>query len=115
MIKEISKQYNVNYTPLEKFGIDSVAFTIEDALKMVDAMENERTPILGGDIYVLDETGLQPAYLNWHFERTNSMNMTSFVHDSCACAREYLINIKKSIETDNPKQQLVEIVPFFVN
>lgn len=112
MIKETSKQYNINYTSLENYGIDSVAFTIDDALRMVDAMKKELMPILGGDIYVLDGTELQPAYLNWHCERTDGQNMASFVHNSCACARGYLTDIKRHFVTNCSKQLLVEFVSF---
>lgn len=112
MIKDIAKQYNIDYISLEDFSIASVAFTMENALKMVDAMEQEVEAILGGDIYIFDGKELEPAYMFWECERAEGMTLGQFVHSSCAYTKEYLSKIKKKITSDSSKQLLVDIVQY---
>ena len=88
MLTNIAKQYTVDYVPLEDYGIDSVAFTLEDAIRILDVMEKELVPILGGDVYMLDGAELRPTYQNWSCERLDGQDMASFVHDRlCPCPK----------------------------
>lgn len=112
MIKDIAKQYNIEYVSLENFNIGSVAFTIENAIKMVDAMEREVEAIIGGDIYLFDGKDLEPAYMFWECKRADGMKLSGFVHSSCAYTKEYLNKIKNKTAADSPKQLLVDIVQY---
>lgn len=112
MLTNIAKQYTIDYVPLEDYGIDSVAFTLEDAIRILDVLEKELVPILGGDVYMLDGAELRPTYQNWSCERLDGQDMASFVHDSCARARKYLKDMEKQFAEVPSKRLFVELVPF---
>ncbi|MDE6151690.1 MAG: hypothetical protein K2G12_06875 [Prevotella sp.] len=112
MIRKTAVKYKIGYVPLEDYGINSVAFTLEDAIRILDIMEKELVPILGGDIYVLDGAELRPTYQNWSCERIDGQDMASFVHDSCTYARKYIKDIKKQFVVVPSKWLLVELVSF---
>ena len=50
--KELADHYGIKYVSLQEYGVYSVAFLPDEALRMVNILREEVTPILGGDVYV---------------------------------------------------------------
>lgn len=73
-------------------GTNERAVTREVALSCVRLLKGTGTPILGGDVYYVRGTGLEPAYANWHNDRTAGESEAAFLQRSSEAARRYIEN-----------------------
>ncbi len=81
-------------------GSDEIGLKVNDALKGIELLKNERVPILGGDI-LSDETGeLAYTYENWYCDQNPDENQFDYVDRSYEYAMNYLSNIAKKNKND---------------
>jgi len=71
-------------------GTAERAMCRDDALTCVDLLSCHRVAILGGDVYYVRGSGLEPAYENWYVERVAGEPEPVFLERSYATAREYI-------------------------
>jgi len=76
-------------------GLFDVAFTIEDAVKAVDIAKSCQLPILGGDLWILAEGRLLPAYANWAVDRIVGENHDQYVDRAAHAAVRYLTALRQ--------------------
>lgn len=53
---------------LDKYGLNDLAWTKEDAQTLIRAVMKDRIGILGGDLYQLNHGRVEPLYDNWSCE-----------------------------------------------
>ena len=86
-IPKILKGKEVN---LNHLGVSEVAWEFNDALTLLEHLENNKKFILGGDVLTKDSGKYQHNYDNWHFD-TEQGNYK----DSIQKTKEYIINYPK--------------------
>jgi len=79
-----------NAVSLERFGISSYAFTRKDALSAINFLYLQTTPLLGGDVYVIDGDCLTPEYANWSCEQIEGELLREFSLRSLAATKAYI-------------------------
>lgn len=76
---------------LGEFGTSNWGLTRLQALEVLPRMKSLGVPILGGDVYQMDEHGrILPNYDNWYCDRLPGENDQSFVERSVRRAEEYV-------------------------
>ena len=70
---ELSK-YNFENrgSSLEEFGVTNYAYTFKDVLAYIDWIESKKFIILGGDVYVEGDRGLELTYDGWYYSPKNN-------------------------------------------
>ena len=76
-------------------GMFDVAFTVGDALIAVDVAKPCQLPILGGDLWVLADGRLLPAYANWHVNRDIRESHDQYVDGSARETVRYLTALRQ--------------------
>ena len=85
----LSKNSFPHYS-LESFGIDDIAYPIEYAIQLIDMFENKNVAILGGDLYRMKDSSIEPTYDSWYCDTLPIERLSDFVQRSHATAKEYL-------------------------
>ena len=90
--KELADHYRIKYVSLQEYGVYSVAFLPDDALRMVNILREEVTPILGGDVYVKKNspTRVYPTDDGWYYERKSNELIKEYTDNSCDVAIKYI-------------------------
>ena len=83
--KELADHYRIKYVSLQEYGVYSVAFLPDAALRMVNILREEVTPILGGDVYVKKNspTRVYPTDDGWYYERKSNELIKEYADNSC--------------------------------
>jgi hypothetical protein len=55
-----------NSISLEKLGLCDLAWNKTDALEVIRSIEKDKIGILGGDVYRLNLSRVEPTYENWY-------------------------------------------------
>lgn len=76
-------------------GTNERALGREDALAFVRLCLQARTPILGGDVYVVHDGELEPAHANWYADRGADESAAAYLERSCDHARKYMADFPK--------------------
>ena len=79
---------------LEDLGISDLAWTITDALMLVDEAAKQGGAVLGGDVYVEVDGDWESAYENWYCDKRPGEQLAGFVQRSAEEARRYLSNLQ---------------------
>lgn len=66
--REILGKIMQNSISLEKYGLNDLAWSKEDAQNLIGAIMNDNVGILGGDIYKLNQDKLEILSDNWYCE-----------------------------------------------
>lgn len=90
--KELADHYGIKYVSLQEYGVYSVAFLPDEALRMVNILREEVTPILGGDVYVKKNspTRVYPTDDGWYYERKCEELIKEYTDNSCDEAIKYI-------------------------
>ena len=94
------------YYSLKHLGIDGYAFPEQEALKIVQLCKLLLIPILGGDVYCLNDFTIEGLDDNWYYDRTPSESYYNYVQNSCNKSESY-IRAYKSHSCDRPLFSLV--------
>ena len=80
--EEILGAFSSRGISLEPLGLEEVAWTMSDALEIVDLLAGKGVAVLGGDVYKESPDGLGPTYENWYCERSSGENSRAFAKRS---------------------------------
>ena len=76
---------------LNDLGVNDVAYNREEALIIIDYLSEEVIPVLGGDVYFLEnDTPCYTTYAGWSCDREKEENFSNYVKRSCKKAKEYI-------------------------
>lgn len=75
---------------LNNLGINDVAYSKCEALKMITNLEEQGIPVLGGDVFILKENIPIPTYDNWYCDKNPQESYKEYVLRSCKKACEYV-------------------------
>ena len=75
---------------LESIGVDGIAYTKSEALRIADENYNSNIPILGGDVYLFNNGNILPTYDNWYCNRNDSETSYEHVVRSYQVACDYI-------------------------
>ena len=68
--QEIKEKITQKSIPLEEYGFNNLAWNKEDAEDFIDKIMKDKIGILGGDVYRLTSTHLEPLSESWSCEPT---------------------------------------------
>ncbi len=103
--QQLADQHNVDYRSLEDFCIGSVAFTAENALRMVELLREEVTPILGVDTYKLMADGYLDVVYDFCFcERKDHELIFEYTQRSCDMSANHIRRVAKAMEEECKKE-----------
>ena len=88
---------------LAELGVASYAYTYYDMLVYIDWIESKKFTILGGDVYVEGDGGLESTYDSWYYSPKNNDNDSL---KSISVAKNYI----KQYINSNGKHFYFEIV-----
>lgn len=75
---------------LESIGVDGIAYTKSEALRIAEEYYNSNIPILGGDVYFFNNGNIKPTYDNWYCNRNKSETSYEYVARSCQVTCDYI-------------------------
>ena len=75
---------------LKSIGVDGIAYTKSEALRIADEYYDSNIPILGGDVYIFNNGDIKPTYDNWYSNRNNSETPYEYVVRSYQVACAYI-------------------------
>ena len=81
-----------NGNALESVGVNSYALNKADALNLLNLLDKQRVSVLGGDVYVSDNSQLSLTYDNWHSDKEASESEESFCSRSIVESEKYINN-----------------------
>jgi hypothetical protein len=89
VVKERIMQKSV---PLEGYGVNDLAWNKEDAENLIDEIMEDKIGILGGDVYRLTSTHLEPLPENWSCEPTEKESKEEYYIRSKSESLKYIKN-----------------------
>ena len=89
------------YYSLKHLGIEGYAFPDHEALKIVQICKLLVIPILGGDVYSMNNSTIENSDDNWYYDRTRSESYYNYVQNSCNKSESY-IRTYKNHSCDKP-------------
>jgi hypothetical protein len=75
---------------LQQLGLADIALQREDALVAVEILQRQATPILGGDVYLVQDSRTEIAHANWHSDRRADEALDDYIIRSCQETRTYI-------------------------
>lgn len=72
---------------LAELGVASYAYTYKDMLAYIDWIESKKFMILGGDVYVEGDGGLEFTYDSWYYSPKNKDNDSL---ESISVSKDYI-------------------------
>lgn len=101
MKQEIIEKIAKKSISLEKYGLNDLAWSKEDAKNLIRAIMKDRVGILGGDVYKLTSNRLEPLYENWACEQAAIESEEEFFlrskFESLKYIENYLVKPEESI------------------
>ena len=88
-VNDISEYYS-----LKHLGIEDYTFPDHEALKIVQLCKLLLIPILGGDVYSLNDSTIEGLDDNWYYDRTPSESYYNYVQNSCNKSESYIKTYK---------------------
>ena len=67
------------YYSLMDLGIEGYAFPYQEALKIVQTCKLLAIPILGGDVYSMNDSTIESTSDNWYYNRTSDESYYDYV------------------------------------
>ncbi len=78
--------------PLHSIGVDNWALSRQQALLTLNYFRAMEVPVLGGDVYVINDGEIEHTYDSWHFDRVeNDEKSSDFVNHSIDHAKKYIM------------------------
>ena len=75
---------------LESIGVDGIAYTKSEALRIAEKYYNSNIPILGGDVYLFNNGNIKPTFDNWYCNWNNSETSYEYVARSYQVTCDYI-------------------------
>ena len=75
---------------LESIGVDGIAYTKSEALRIAEEYYNSNIPILGGDVYLFNNGNIKSTFDNWYCSRNDSETSYEYVVRSYQVACDYI-------------------------
>lgn len=75
---------------LNGLGINNVAYSKCEALRMIGCFEEQGIPVLGGDVFLLKDNIPSLTYDNWYCDKNPQESDQEYVIQSCKKAYEYV-------------------------
>ena len=82
------------YYSLMDLGIEGYAFPYQEALKIVQTCKLFAIPILGGDVYSMNDSTIESTSDNWYYNRTPDESYYDYVQNSCNKSESYIRTYK---------------------
>lgn len=82
------------YYSLKNLGIEGYAFPYQEALKIVQICKFLVIPILGGDVYSMNNSTIENSDDNWYYDRTPNESFYDYVQNSCNKSESYIRTFK---------------------
>lgn len=82
------------YYSLKNLGIEGYAFPYQEALKIVQICKFLVIPILGGDVYSMNNSTIENSDDNWYYDRTPNESFYDYVQNSCNKSESYIRTLK---------------------
>ncbi len=82
------------YYSLMDLGIEGYAFPYQEALKIVQICKLLAIPILGGDVYCMNNSAIDYSDDNWYYDRTPNESYYDYVQNSCNKSESYIRSFK---------------------
>ncbi|MBF1466831.1 MAG: hypothetical protein HXN67_06595 [Prevotella pallens] len=80
------------YYSLMELRIDAYAFPKQQALIIISKLKEKYVPILGGDVYCLNNRLITDSYDSWYCNLEAGETQQHFVERSCLVAKKYIEN-----------------------
>ena len=90
--QEIREKILKNSLSLEKFGLNDLAWSKENAKDLIQSIKTDHIGVLGGDVYILKPLTLESAYDNWYCERKNTESEEEYYARSKVESLKYIEN-----------------------
>jgi hypothetical protein len=75
---------------LEVFGVRDIALGRDDAISALKFLREASAPVLGGDVYLQRDSGLELAYANWHCDPRAGEPPGEYLSRSVVTAEQYI-------------------------
>ena len=82
------------YYSLKNLGIECYAFPYQEALKIVQICKLLVIPILGGDVYSMNNSTIENSDDNWYYDRTPNESYYNYAQNSCNKSESYIKSFK---------------------
>ena len=82
------------YYPLKNLGVEGYAFPYQEALQIVQICKLLEIPILGGDVYSMNNSTIESSDDNWYYDRAPHESYYDYVQNSCNKSESYIRNFK---------------------
>ena len=82
------------YYSLKNLGIEGYAFPYQEALKIVQICKLLVIPILGGDVYSMNNSTIENSNDNWYYDRLPDESFYDYVQNSCNKSESYIRTFK---------------------
>ena len=90
--QEVKKKITKKSISLEEYGFNDLAWNKEDAQDLIDEIMKDKIGILGGDVYRLTSTHLEPLPDNWSFEPAEKESEEEYYLRSKSESLKYIKN-----------------------
>lgn len=77
---------------LNVLGINNVAYSKCEALRMISRFEEQGIPVLGGDVFLLKDNAPILTFDNWYCDKNPQESDQEYIIRSCKKAYEYVSN-----------------------
>jgi len=98
--REIKEKLAQKSISLERYDIDDLAWTKEDAENLINTIMKDKIGILGGDVYKLTATRLEPLCDNWFCEPAKAESEEEYYLRSKVESLRYIKNYPIAAEED---------------
>lgn len=85
-----------NCYSLSPLGINTYAFSKDQALHVISILRDSCIPILGGDVYCLNNGVITDNYDNWYCNLNEGESKEHFIERSYFIAKKYIENYKEN-------------------
>ena len=82
------------YYSLKNLCIEGYAFPYQEALKIVQICKLLVIPILGGDVYNMNNSTIENSDDNWYYDRTPNESYYNYAQNSCNKSESYIKSFK---------------------
>ena len=82
------------YYSLKNLGIEGYAFPYQEALKIVQICKLLVIPILGGDVYSMNNSTIENSDDNWYYDWTPNESYYNYAQNSCNKSESYIKSFK---------------------
>lgn len=82
------------YYSLKNLGVEGYAFPYQEALKIVQICKLLAIPILGGDVYSMNNSTIENSDNNWYYDRAPHESYYEYAQNSCNKSESYIRTFK---------------------